>query len=105
MRNPSWNVGHLVGLEPPEQPRPAPVSGDWISREAAIEAVMRGLNASEQYDALRALPSVSVTEEQIDGIVQKLAERKRCCEPCDKDLCSCREDVDVVIAALGRDVK
>ena len=52
-----------------EPPRPAPVSGDWISREAAIVALFEAdlpYSANEELDKiaarLRALPSVSITE-------------------------------------------
>ena len=54
-------------------PRPAPASGDLISREAAIAAVyQRWCEPESAIATLRALPSVSVTEEQFQMALSEL---------------------------------
>ena len=83
---------------------PAPVSGDVISREAAIEATLtwhRGLQEFVLRDRLRALPSVApeVTREQIHEAVLKVFG--------DKDWAHHRHftEARAVLAALGLTVK
>ena len=77
------------------EPRPAPVSGDMISREAAVMAVVADQNHPDEIiRTLRALPSVpSVTEEQFKKAVSVFNSRIGF-------VTSSEDDVRAVLAAL-----